>query len=224
MKQTKKLLSVLLALAMLFVCGACSIEFGGEETWEYSSEDKDGTLELYHDFFAKTFEATNQEVSVTGSREGLIMTETIDGTSDHIVYSNTGAETYAFVDGSDYIYALNTGDATIYWADKEYYNNGYYAYKTSLNVLDMLPEDDSLSYACTVKGESKDGNSTATLTVEVKNESDYFKLEASSVNDLVENVTYSRSEDGADVTLTFAFTYGSASVTIPDRTDWLKQD
>lgn len=224
MKQTRILLSMLLALAMLFVCGACSIELGGEETWEYSSDERDGVVQLYHDFFEKTFEDTNQEVSVTGSREGLILTETIDGTSDHSVYGDATTETYAFVDGSDYIYAMNMGEGTIYWADKSYYDNGYYAYKTYLNIVDMLPEDDSLSYSCSVKGESKDGASTAALTLEIKNGADYLKIEATAVNDLVESVTYSRSEEGADVTLTFAFTYGNASVTIPDRTDWAKQD
>lgn len=37
---------------------ACSIKVGGEETWEYSADTKEGCEQLFNDFFRKTFENT----------------------------------------------------------------------------------------------------------------------------------------------------------------------
>ena len=70
---------------MISALCACSIKVGGEETWEYSADTKEGCEQLFNDFFRKTFENTNQVVTVKGNGS-LISTETIDGTSDCITY------------------------------------------------------------------------------------------------------------------------------------------
>ncbi len=86
MKTLKTILAIALSLAMISALCACSIKVGGEETWEYSADTKEGCEQLFNDFFRKTFENTNQVVTVKGNGS-LVSTETIDGTSDCITYS-----------------------------------------------------------------------------------------------------------------------------------------
>ena len=65
MKNVKALLATLLACAMVFALAACSVELGGEETWEYSGDDKESATQVFRNFFEGTYAASNLEVSAT---------------------------------------------------------------------------------------------------------------------------------------------------------------
>ena len=43
MKKTKLLSALVFVLAAALLLGACSVKLGGEETWEYTAEDKKGS-------------------------------------------------------------------------------------------------------------------------------------------------------------------------------------
>ena len=223
MKNAKILLAISLVLAMVFALCACSVELGGEETWEYSADDKEGTVQLFNDFFAETFKNTNQ--TVTANSEGKDQfVETIDGTSDYATYSESGAETWSFIKDDEYIYAMTGEDTKYYTVSEEYYGYGYFAYKRNLDFFDMLPEE-GITYSCEVKGSSKDGSSNSTLTLEVKNgDEGSITINASSKDDLVDTITLSSTQEGATVNTTMTIVYGSASVTTPDISDWPKED
>jgi hypothetical protein len=63
------------------------------------------------------------------------------------------------------------------------------------------------------------------MTLEIKNgDEGSITITASARNDLVENVVVTRNEEGTTATSTFDIVYGSASVTLPDITDWYRQE
>ena len=217
MKKTKALLSILLTAAMLFALCACSFKLGGETTWNYDADQKDSTVELFDDFFKDTFRNTNQVVTVKNG-ENVIFVENIDGTSSYVVYTNS-PKTCSFRKDNEYYYAFTSDDAQYYMTGEEAYGYGYYAYKQYIDVLDDLPEE-GLTYSCKVDGKSEDGKSEATLALEIKKGSDVLTINAAAKDGLVESATISQTMDGNSVTMTLTFAYGSATVTIPDISDW----
>ena len=223
MKKGKALLAVLLVSVLALALCACGVEVGGEETWEYTAEDKEATVQLFNDFFEKTFTNTNQVVTVKSGEEQIFV-ETIDGTSDHASYATTGAEVYSFINGDEYIYAMSADGSEYYMVSEDYYNSGYFAYKSHLDMFEMLPEE-GLTYSCKVQGSKKGDEGTSTLTLEIKNGEDgSIAITASAKNDLVENVVVTRNEEGTTTTSTFDIVYGTASVTVPDISDWYKAE
>lgn len=223
MKTAKTLLTVMLALGMVFSLCACSFELGGEETWEYGSDDKEGCSQLFNDFFEETFKNTNQTITVKSGSD-TVFVETIDGTSDYISYSTTSTDTCSFIKDGEYIYALTGEDAQYYMVGEEYYGYGYFVYKNSIDIFEMLPEE-GVTFSAEVKGGKIDGESTTTMTLEIKNgDEGSVTINASAKNDLVESITVSRSEEGTTVTSTMTIVYGSASVTVPDISEWSKEE
>ncbi len=222
MKTLKTILAIALSLAMISALSACSIKFGGEETWEYSADTKEGCEQLFNDFFEKTFENTNMVVTTKGNGS-LVSTETIDGTSDCITYATTGAETYSFIKDEEYIYALTCDGSNCYMVGTENYGHGYRVFKNSIDILDALPAD-GVTYACEVKGSSEDGNSTNSLTLEFSTDEGSVKITAASENDLVKTVTIVTNDGGETRTTEMTFEYGTASVTLPDISDWEKTE
>ena len=220
MRNAKKLLAAVLALVMALALCACGVQIGGEETWEYTADNKEGVMQLYNDFFEETFKNTNQVVTVKGT-SGDLDVETIDGTSDYIKYATTDAETWAFLQEDEYIYAMSADGTSYYMTGEDYYNYGYFAYKNSLDVIDMLPEDEGLTYSAEVKGSKNGDNSTATLTIEIKNGDEAsITITAEAKNDLVEGISIHNVEDGETRDTTMTIEYGNASVTVPDISDW----
>ena len=223
MKNLKVFFAVLLALTAIFSLCACSIELGGEETWEYSADDKEGTVQLFNNFFEKTFANTNQVITVK-SGENVIFVENIDGTSDYAAYETTGSKTYSFIKDGEYIYAMTSEDSNFYMVGETNYGYGYFAYRRNIDVLKDIPEE-GVTFACEVKGSAEGENSSAAMTVTVKNgDEGTIKIVATSKNDLVDSITTTRTEDGQDHVSTFSIVYGSASVEIPDISGWTKQD
>ena len=220
MKTTKKVFSMLLALAIVFALCACSFELGGTETWENTSEERDGAKQLYNDFFAKTFENTNLTVTTKTANDSSV--EIVDGTSDHATFTGSGAETYAFIKDGEYIYAMS--DSEYFMTGEERYGYAYKMYKKSLDVFALLDEDPAsgATFSCTVKGEKKDGVSSTDLTLVVKNGEYSITINANAKDDLVQSVTVVRVDEDGSTTSTMNFQYGGASITLPDITGWTK--
>jgi len=227
MKKTKILLATLLALATVFALCACSVEFGGEENWEYKADDKEGTEELYNNFFEKTNASTNTVVTISGSN-GVISVESIDGTSDFQNIRGGETQAYSFVKDGEYYYAVSSSDSNYYMTGKENYDMGYNAYKNYIEFFDAVPEGDGVTYSCVVNGnKNKDGESSATMTLEIDAGAEgKITMTATAKNDLVESLTFTSTsaEEGVSETFTISmsFVYGSASVTIPDVSGWSK--
>ena len=222
MKNAKTLLAITLTLVMVFSFCACSFELGGEETWEYTSDDKEGTVQLFNDFFEETYKNTNQIVTAKSNGQDYFV-ETIDGTSDYTKYSTNGADTWSFIKDGEYISAVSGEDSSYYMVSEEYYGYAYFAYKNSFNIVEMLPEE-GLTYSCESKGSAKDGKSNATLTLEIKSDERNITINASAKDGLVETVNISSTQEGTTVNTTMTIVYGSASVTVPDISGWDKQD
>ena len=223
MKKTKLLSALVFVLAAALLLGACSVKLGGEETWEYTAEDKKGSDELFHNFFEKTFSNTNQVITVTGDGSEVFV-ETIDGTSDHVKYEENKAETYSFIRDGVYTYAM-TGETDNYYVEGEkIYNTGYFVYRRNIDIFEMLP-DTGLTYSCKVNGSAKDGKSTSTLTFVIDGgESGVVTITATAADDLVNEITAVREQGGKKATTIMKIAYGSASVTVPDITGWIKED
>lgn len=204
------------------VC-ACSVEVGGDETWNYSAEDKDGALELFNNFAEKTFADTNQVVTVKSDGKDLLV-ETIDGTSEYSEAATTGAKGYAFIDGDKYISAMDTKESKYYMEGKDAYDRAFRGYKQLLSFLNT-PDDDSLTFDCKVEGKSNDGKSTETITMTIKKgDEGSASVKAESEDGLIQSISYkvdySDSETNEKYDLEFTFEYGSAKVEIPDITGW----
>ena len=224
MKNVKTLLAVVPALVMALALCACGAVTSGEETWEYTADNKESTAQLVTDFFEKTFADTNQIVTTVSDGKTMSV-ETIDGTADYITYSTTDAETYSFIQNDEYIYALTGDDVQYYMVGETYYDYGYRTYRNTIDLFDLITDDEGATYSCEVKGSAKDGNSTATLTYTIDvGEEGSLQVTATAKNDLVETVTISRTGGGETVNSTMTFVYGSAAVTVPDVSDWYRQE
>ena len=228
MKKAVTLILSAVCVISILALSACDITLSGTETWDNSADDREGTVALFEEFFEDTFKNSNQVVTAKSADEEIFV-ETIDGASDYLVYTN-GVKTYAFVDGNDYYYAMCSEDSNTYWVDETYYGYGYCVFRNYLGIFEALPDDEDLTYSCNVKGEGTLGEndkntSTSTLTMEIKNgEAGSITITANAKNNLVESCTYTHTEEGETQIITFDFAYGSASVTIPDITDWEKQE
>lgn len=217
----KRMFAVALAIVMTFALCACSIELGGEETWEYSSDELEGSKDIYNEFIGKTLSDTNQVMTMK-SGDKVIYVETIDGTSEYNHAETTGANSYAFVADGVYYYGVEDpeNNTKYYFTDKEMYDTGFRSYKSFLNLLDAFTEEDGIVFDTRVEGTANgtgdDRQSNATLKMTLTYEGETITVEATSVNELVTNMTMT----SGDVVNTFTFEYGNASVTVPDLTDW----
>ena len=224
MKKTKIFLTLSLVLAMVFTLFACSLKLGGEETWESTADNKEGVISLFDGFFEKTFANTNQVITVTSGGE-TVYVENIDGTSDYVSYADSNNDNWSFIKDGEYIYAMNGEDMNYYMVGEENYNYGYFVYKSTAEIFKMVPEEDGVTFSCVVKGSKKDGKSTETLTLEVKNgDAGSLTISASSTDGLVDTITIVSSQEGTTTTTTMTIAYGGASVTVPDITSWVKED
>ena len=82
-----------------------------------------------------------------------------------------------------------------------------------------------MTFNCESKGSSKDGKGSATFSLEIKNgDAGNIKITASSKDDLVETITFTSVSEGNTSTVTMTIVYGSASVTVPDISGWIKEE
>ena len=205
MKRMKTALALILAAAAILILPACG-------SGERSASDREGAKKLYDEFFDGTFRNANQVVTVSGA-DGEIYTENILGTSGYAVYGS-GAETWSFVKDGEFYYAIADGDTKTVLTGEDTYYFGYYAYRNYLSVFELLPPQ-GVEFSCTVKD--------STLRLEARHgEEGQLSITATQKDGLVRELTYRQTDEGESLTVTMAFSYGNASLTLPDLSDFQK--
>lgn len=225
MKKIKVLIAVMLVFALALAVCACSVELGGEETWNYTAEDWEGSRELFNNFTEKTFSDTNQIVTMSNNGKELF-TETIDGTSEY-GFAENGSESYAFKDGDKYFYAVSGDGSKYYMEGEDNYDLGYRMYKRYFYFLEKPEDESAISYSCKVEGKSDDGKSSETYELVMDaGKNGKATVKAASEDGLVTSITFTSDEADAsqNVDMKFTFTYGSAKVETPDLSGWEKID
>jgi len=233
--MTKKILCLLTVLSMLVSvfflssCGIISIGGDSEENWEYKSENMADSKELINTFFEETFKQTNMTVTAKTNGEDFFKSE-LEGSKYHIYYYGTKADIHLYVDGKDYVYALNADGVKTYMTEKEMYDTIYNTYESYVKFLDNISEEDAKD--CTFNGhvvghavtKAEDGSTTSSATFEfvMSNQESKLTMSAEAENDLVKTMTISMESEGETRTTVFVFTYGGATVTIPDLKDYTK--
>ena len=219
--------SVLAALTI----SACSVSVGGEGTFKLEGDDLEGAQSVLDVYFEETLKQTNMTVTMSLGTDAQFKEE-IDGTSDFTAFGSE-ANSYSFVDGADrYIYAYSSVEGKNYMVGKDFYNMGISQWKKMI-PLDLsegkFPEN-AVYYAKfegTETDSGKNHKSSGTFELSVTyGEGLYFKANGKNEDGLVTTVTLESKtldEDNQETTaqkLTATFTYGEASLTNPDLTDW----
>lgn len=218
-RKISSLLALILAGLMVFSLTACTITVGGENesTFELTADGKEDSLQLLTEFFADTYASDNLVVT-TKSGDTVTSTESIVGDSGCVVFAASGVTAYSFKQDGAFIGASDEGESKTYRKGEGAYSAYYRFYYATIRLLDAA--DESGTFSCVTKTEEKETadskTSTAELTFEMTGESGTVKITATAKDGLVQSATI--TTDGGTVTQTYA--YGSASVTLPDLTDW----
>lgn len=218
--------SFLLGVGAAALLSACSFGGSATETFEYTADDKEGTVTLLNEFFESTLKNTNMVVTVKVNGQ-LQLTETLEGDKSSAVYPGS-TTSYTYVKDGKYYYAVDSGDSKYYMEDKNLYDNGRYVFKVFTLLTADFPE--GATYACSYKGEGtlgekeEDYKGAATFTLDLAEGTNTVKINARSKNKLVENyeIDSTMVQDGQTVSskYTLSFIYGSASVKLPDFSSW----
>ena len=220
-------ITVLLSMAAVFTLGAC-FDIQGEVEEKYEAEGRAQVIELFNAYFEDTLADTNQVV--TTKVDGTVTSvETIEGTSDYVSYQ-TGTKTYSFVKDGEYYYATDAAGTKSLERGITSYNSGYFVYKATVEsfIRDVSESEKDATYFGTVtittpitkEGEDP-ADSNGTMDLEITFNGTTITVRATSVNDKVTSYTYTVVSQSGTQTTQITFTYGNASVTLPeDATEW----
>ena len=255
-KITALILSIIFCLTCAFALASCELAEvieNGDYTEEYSSDDKDGCVDLINGFFEETLKDPDFVVT-NKTKDGTVQfTETVKGTSSHMVYSD-GYERFAYKKGEFfYIAAIDReeddfGDVEEtryyycsdsskegYLPDDEYstmedmYKGSYCSFLGKyggVGLVESLPEEGN-TFSCVSKGERKDGVTTGSLEFVFTTESGTLKITADSKENLVQTlriVVEDNSGLNASRDISWTFVYGGASVEVPDTDAWDREE
>jgi len=242
----KRTLIIVAALAVLtivaaFALSACSfkpedIKISGDGQVKTEATNKEDSLTALGWFFEDTLKDTNMVVSVKSGND-VIMVETIAGTSSLLDFKTSKTQTYAFVNDGVYYSAVHadatedTPETKYYQTGKEAYDANRYYFRNSdvfLGSLDDIEEKEGTTFTCVYETKDKDSGTladiktetTGTVNFEVKSAEGTATVTGTSKNGKVETVTLTIVNGEERNVMTFTFTYGSASVTVPDLADY----
>ena len=254
-KITALILSIVFCLTCAFALVSCDLAEvieNGDYTEEYTSDDKDGCVELINNFFEETLKDPDFVVTNKTADGEVQFTETVKGTSSHT--TSEGFDIYAFKKG-EFFYVAGidssendegeTEEYRYYWCSdssklgyyedndfgtmEDIYKSDYCHFMSKYNgvgVVSILPEEDA-TFHCISKGERKDGKTTGSLEFEFTAESGSLKITADSKENLVQTI-HIVINDNTDTTgsrdLTWTFVYGGASVEVPDTDAWDREE
>lgn len=215
-KIRSAIIALLVCLAAMFAFAAC----GGEEAavtivHKKTAKGEEECFELVYGFFAKTFEANN--IVITLGRGGEVgFSENIDG--DKSVIDMGDSSIYTFVKGGEYFVTFNDG-VDYYLSDKQRYER--YRFFCLSRIVRAGAFDEGATFKC-VKTEDKASN-TAELSLDVISEDETVNIFATANNGLVERLvaTSTQKQTGESEVATIDFTYGGASVTVPDISEFI---
>ena len=209
MKKTICLISaILFCLILLFGLSGC-----GSANTKVEVEGREESVRMLDDFFAKTFENPNF-VATTSCYGQVVTVETIDGTSGCLEEITNDRKIYTFLKDGKYYTAVE--DTKYYGIGENYYNLNYCLFM--LNVNEAKEMEDG-SFTCKVE----DGT---TLVFEVENNNIVVQIKAIKEDELVKSFTYEsiKKDTNTHFGKTVEFTYGGASVSVPDLSDWKSDD
>ena len=155
--------------------------------------------------------------------EKVEYTESIDGAKNCVLFASDNSKTYSFIQDDEYITAFPAGTGNYYLTGKNWYDRYYCYFFDFIDTIALMPEEGG-TFTCaseTTGGAGKLEQSNATLTFEYESDACSVKIAAKNKNSLTQNVvieSYDPINGLSTTTMTFA--YGSASVTIPDISDW----
>lgn len=206
-----------LVLSSVLTLSACSTGTGiVRETTDVRVSDREGSVKLFNEFMVDTYSAVNQSVKARND-DGEVFTEEIDGDRDRIYHAAGNYTTYAYADGDNFYYITETDDSTTCQNDRSLFESGYYAYKTYITKWEDAFTEGSVKYTCSVHSETYgEEGSIAELSLEVKCGQDSILMTVSKKNGLADKAAYMETWDGESSTTMFLFTYGDATVEIPD--------
>lgn len=222
--------AILTLLALTLSLGACKIEVmdpenpDSTETSELSADNKEGSKELLDEFFKGTLESGNFVATTKIDDETRI--ESVVGDTSCTVDEASGTTFWGFKQGEEYISACSYGeDSHYYMTGEEYYNSYYCYFMSTVNLIDYFTDEDG-TFSCVVNYEAKTEKgvteSHASLTFSFVTDGGTIDITATAENDLVKEFTYTMHDKVEDrsVTTSTTFTYGNATVELPDISDW----
>ena len=254
-KITALILSIIFCLTCAFALASCELAEvieNGDYTEEYSSDDKEGCVDLINGFFEETLKDPDFVVT-NKTKDGTVQfTETVKGTSSHTSYE--GYDLYAYKKGEFfYVATISTEEnedgeiqeTRYYWCSdsskpgyyednengtmEDIYKGDYCLFMSKyggVGIVSLLPEEDS-TFHCVSKGERKDGKTTGSLEFDYTAESGSLKITADSKENLVQTI-HIVINDNTDTTgsrdMTWTFVYGGASVDVPDTDAWDREE
>ena len=201
------------------------INNGDEIVEEFSEEYDDLTAQIYfYDFtISPIFTSLASEIitATVSNTDGVYMIETVDGQKDHVHYT-WDQDVYMFKVGDDCYYANRDGDIKYYLVDFNEYSNHFASFVTDLNVFtDVGPVK---STKMTIKGTktTRNGEETvdAQLVLTFVYEDSTVVIVVDKVNNKLTSFTNTCTDGTGIYTANMTFTYGGASVEIPDISDW----
>lgn len=215
---------IVAAICMLSACNFDNIEV--DETSDESSTDFEGTKMICDDFVENTLSSSNFVANVT--YDGSSYVAKIDGNKKMI--ESADEIDYYFVNEGHYYKATDDGSDKCYFEiskdefdNPDAFDNAWFA-APYIYVADW----ENATFDCRMHEEGKattegfKGNGTLSLTVSVGNNSLTFN--ATSKDALLASATYRLVQDGDTVSGSVTLTYGNASVTIPDLSDFERID
>ena len=229
MKKTILTIVALCAtLALLLTLGACKIDLDNLDstaTYESSADNKEGSKALIDEFFDGTLQSGN--FVATTVIDGDTRVESVVGDASCMVDSASETTFWGFKRGEEYISACTYGedDSHYYMTGENYYNSYYCYFMTTVRLIDYFTDEDG-TFSCVIKTEETTTKgvteSTSTLTFDFVTENGTINITASAKNNLVQEFTYTMHDNSEDRTVTAvtSFTYGNATVELPDISDW----
>lgn len=227
---------------------SCNIKLSDMDgTENYDSTEKARSVELVNDLFEEMLNDPDFVVTCTNKDNELQYTETVKG-ADCYTLDKDGAETYAFKKGKVFYVATISKNAngeeqrayycsdstkSSYYAGNEadamekMYKDNYCSFMNDLigaGVVNDLSEEGA-TFHCIKHVERESGYATSSLDFTYVSEGCTVTITASAEEDLVKTlcvVITDATENGRSSDLTWTFTYGSASVTLPDLGNWNK--
>lgn len=203
--------------------------------FEYEANTKEEIINLFETFFNETTTHTNQTIKYTlktvVSGVGTFV-EQIDGTNNCVERNYDGdiSRSYSFVLDDKYYFAQSIWDSKEYTVNKDKYDNNYFTYKHTVGSFKKLTFTEDISASCSLTGNgeySKNDNNyygNATFILDIKyNGSPFYYLKGTSKNNLINHFDYSflnTTDHRTWIESELNVTYGSASVTIPDISNW----
>lgn len=225
MKKSRLVLG-LISLASVFSLAACSLDnLEIKSTWEFESEEMEGIQELFDDFVEDTTKVTNIIVTIDDGEDTYQEIHAGDRSQSHF----DGIDSYTFILDGEYYYAWGDSDGGLFVKTREAYDDYHDNFQYIFNMYRMI-ETETATYYCKVQGETttkgQEEDSYATLHLTITDGEERLVIDAEAEDGLVVRYgytyTYYDEEFETNETVVFSATmvYGTASVEIPDMTDW----